>query len=291
VISLFRKYLASLSLCLILFILFGTPAMAEVQAGLDFTISEEYTGLSELSLSASFSKHFRIRGVYDWEDETFSAGIIYLTEPSDKLSPYYGLSFYDLTDAGERDLPFKQRLQFIAGYEFRPNPASNFSAAAELRLIPGDLFESKEDRTDNTITFGLSFNYLFPRTRRGDEYDNKDLVLLAKLIAAEAVGEPYNGQVAVGAVILNRVQSASFPNTIRDVIYQPGQFSSLPKIPSITPTDSCLQAAQDALEGKDPSKGALYFYNPATCSKEGLKFFRSGKLKVVAKIGNHVFLR
>ena len=287
----FRKHLASITLCLVFLLLFGTPALAEIRTGLDFTISEEHTGLSELTLSGSLSKHFRLRGVYNWEDETFSAGIIYLAEPLDKVSPYYGLSVYDLTDAGDRDLPFKQRLQFIAGYEFRPNPASNFSAAAELRLIPGDLFESKEDRTEQTVTLGLSFNYLIPGTRRGVDYDNKDLILLAKLIAAEAVGEPYKGQVAVGAVILNRVQSTSFPNTIRDVIYQPGQFSSLPKIPSITPTDSCLRAAQEALEGKDPSKGALFFYNPATCSKEGLKFFRSGKLKVVAKIGNHVFLR
>ncbi|MCD7734876.1 MAG: spore cortex-lytic enzyme [Clostridiales bacterium] len=94
-----------------------------------------------------------------------------------------------------------------------------------------------------------------------------DLALLAKVISAEARGEPYNGQVAVGAVILNRVAHPSFPNTIAGVVYEPGAFSCMDDGQIDQPVaDSAYQAAQDALNGVDPTGGAIYYFNPDTAT-------------------------
>ena len=94
-----------------------------------------------------------------------------------------------------------------------------------------------------------------------------ELALLARLISAEARGEPYAGQVAVGAVVLNRVEHPSFPNTIAEVIYQPGAFSCLLDGQWDEPVaDSAYAAARDALSGADPSGGAIYYFNPETAT-------------------------
>ena len=116
-------------------------------------------------------------------------------------------------------------------------------------------------------------------------YDQEDVILLAKIIYAEARGESFEGQVAVGAVVLNRVESPKFPDTIREVIYQPGQFSAvLDRQIDLTPGDEAYQAAQAALEGQDPSEGALFYYNPQTATDSWIK-----TLDVVKNIGNHNF--
>ena len=96
---------------------------------------------------------------------------------------------------------------------------------------------------------------------------SNDAALLARLISAEARGEPYSGQVAVGAVVLNRVKHPSFPNSISGVIYQRGAFSCLDDGQFDQPVaDSAYKAAQDALGGWDPSGGAIYYFNPATAT-------------------------
>ncbi len=96
-----------------------------------------------------------------------------------------------------------------------------------------------------------------------------NLNLLARLISAEARGEPYVGQVAVGAVVLNRVEHPSFPNTISGVIYQKGAFSCLDDGQFDKPVaDSAYKAARDALNGWDPSGGAIYYFNPATATSK-----------------------
>ena len=112
-----------------------------------------------------------------------------------------------------------------------------------------------------------------------------DVALLARLISAEARGEPYNGQVAVGAVVLNRMKHPSFPNTMSGVIYQPGAFSCLSDGQFNQPVaDSCYRAARDAMNGWDPSGGAIYYFNPATATS---KWIWSRPLLVV--IGKHRF--
>ncbi len=94
-----------------------------------------------------------------------------------------------------------------------------------------------------------------------------DVNMLARAIHAESKGEPYTGQVAVGAVILNRVRSAKFPNTIAGVVYQPCAFEPVKRgTINETPGDSAYKAASDALNGWDPTGGALYFWNPATAT-------------------------
>ena len=94
-----------------------------------------------------------------------------------------------------------------------------------------------------------------------------ELALLARVISAEARGEPYAGQVAVGAVILNRVEHPSFPGTIAGVVYQTGAFSCMLDGQIDQPVaESCVRAAQDALNGSDPSGGAIYYFNPSTAT-------------------------
>lgn len=94
-----------------------------------------------------------------------------------------------------------------------------------------------------------------------------DVALLAKVISAEARGEPYDGQVAVGAVILNRIARPSFPNTLAGVVYEPGAFTCMVDGQIDQPiASSAYQAARDALNGADPSGGAIYYFNPVTAT-------------------------
>ena len=94
-----------------------------------------------------------------------------------------------------------------------------------------------------------------------------DVALLAKVISAEARGEPYDGQVAVGAVILNRIAHPSFPNTVAGVVYEPGAFTCMVDGQIDQPiASSAYQAARDALNGADPSGGAIYYFNPVTAT-------------------------
>ena len=116
---------------------------------------------------------------------------------------------------------------------------------------------------------------------------NNNVNLLAHLINGEARGESYTGQVAVGAVVLNRVRSSSFPNTISGVIYQPGAFTAVSDGQINKPVvQSCINAARDAMNGWDPSGGALYYYNPAIATSSWI-----WSRPVVARIGNHVFCK
>ena len=112
-----------------------------------------------------------------------------------------------------------------------------------------------------------------------------DVELLARLISAESRGEPYVGQVAVGAVVLNRVEHPSFPSTISGVIYQSNAFSCLYDGQFYKPVaDSAYRAAKDALSGWDPSGGAIYYYNPSTATSSWI-FSRP----LITTIGKHRF--
>lgn len=103
----------------------------------------------------------------------------------------------------------------------------------------------------------------------GTTSNSSNVNLLAHLIYGEARGEPYIGQVAVGAVIMNRVKSSSFPNTISGVIYQKGAFDAVSDGQiNLTPDSTAKKAAQDAINGWDPSYGAIYYFNPATATNK-----------------------
>ena len=112
-----------------------------------------------------------------------------------------------------------------------------------------------------------------------------DVYLLARLISAEARGEPYVGQVAVGAVVLNRIDHPSFPNSLSGVIYQKGAFSCLDDGQFDQPiSDSAYRAAREALNGSDPTGGAIYYFNPATATSKWI-WSRPQMLT----IGSHIF--
>ena len=117
--------------------------------------------------------------------------------------------------------------------------------------------------------------------------NSSNLNLLARLVYGEARGEPYTGQVAVAAVVLNRVNNSNFPNTIAGVIYQSGAFTAVSDGQiNLSPNSTATKAAQDALNGWDPSYGAIYYFNPDTATN---KWIWSRPLTVV--IGKHRFCK
>ena len=117
--------------------------------------------------------------------------------------------------------------------------------------------------------------------------NSNDVNLLSRLMYGEARGEPYTGQVAVGAVVLNRVRSSSFPNTISGVIYQSGAFNVVSDGQiNLTPNSTAKKAAQDALNGWDPSYGAIYYFNPSTATN---KWIWSRPMTIT--IGKHRFCK
>ena len=116
-------------------------------------------------------------------------------------------------------------------------------------------------------------------------YNSSDVYLLAKTIYAEGRGEPYVGQVAIGAVVLNRVRNNAFPNTISGVVYQKHAFTAVSDGQiNLTPNETAMKAARDAINGWDPTGGALYYYNPAVATSQWI-FSRP----TITVIGKHVF--
>lgn len=119
--------------------------------------------------------------------------------------------------------------------------------------------------------------------------NTSDVQLIARAINGEARGEPYEDQVAVGAVILNRVKSSKFPNTIAGVIYQSGAFTAVSdgqiNVP-IASNSTVVKAAQDALNGWDPTGGAIYYFNPNTATNKWI--WSRPQIKT---IGNHIFCK
>ena len=116
-------------------------------------------------------------------------------------------------------------------------------------------------------------------------FSESDVYLLARTIYAEGRGEPYVGQVAIGAVIMNRIRSPQFPNTVSGVVYQKHAFTAVSDGQiNLTPNDTAMKAARDAIKGWDPSGGALYYYNPAVATSAWI-FDR----QTITVIGRHVF--
>ncbi len=136
-------------------------------------------------------------------------------------------------------------------------------------------------RTAQALGISLSSN----TSSSSQTTSSTDLNLLARVVYGEARGEPYTGQVAVAAVVLNRVKSSSFPNTVAGVVYQSGAFDCVSDGQiNLTPNQSAYNAARDALNGWDPTYGCLFYYNPRTATS---KWMLSRTIKL--NIGNHAF--
>ncbi len=141
----------------------------------------------------------------------------------------------------------------------------------------------KPGAAENTAGTSKPKNNVSGSNNRG--FSENDLKLMANAVFGEARGEPYEGQVAVAAVILNRVKSPSFPNTVSGVIFQPGAFTAVADGQIwLTPNERARQAVQDAIEGWDPSGGCLYYFNPVTATSKWI-WTRTQ----VKTIGKHIF--
>lgn len=152
-------------------------------------------------------------------------------------------------------------------------------------------FQRKNGLTADGIAGTKTLNamgiYNSSNSSSGTTNSSTDLNLLARLVYGEARGEPYTGQVAVAAVVLNRVKNSSFPNTIAGVIYQSGAFDVVRDGQiNMTPNSTAIKAAQDAINGWDPSYGAIYYFNPNTATS---KWIWSRPMTVT--IGNHRFCK
>lgn len=260
---------------------------ASWQLSLDWRVTENVEP-SAFKINWWFWPGWGIRSIYAWEEQDLGLSIVYIPREKQGFNPYVALGVRDVLDFSH--VPVKEKIEFTAGFEFRmKNRYKAVSTAVESRIIPSNLVGGETGKL--APFFGFSINYDLTRRPRLSIQEDDDLYLLAKLIRAEAEGESYEGQVAVGAVVMNRVKSRQFPNTIREVIYQEGQFSCLPKLATIEPLEQSLQAARDALKGKDPSRGALYYYNPKLASPEGLRFFATANLQRTVRIGNHIFFK
>lgn len=154
-------------------------------------------------------------------------------------------------------------------------------------LIPMKLVQAEDVDSLNKGVPAVQVNTTKQSKKEVINITNEELLLLSKLVTGEARGESYEGQVAVAAVVINRVKDPRFPDTIRDVIYQKNAFSVV-RDGSINmqPTESAYNAARDALYGDDPTKEAVFFWNPdiATC-----KWIKT--LNPYLRIGNHVFAK
>lgn len=129
------------------------------------------------------------------------------------------------------------------------------------------------------------FSYIPQAQAESGTYNNSDVTVLAKMIHGEARGEPYIGKVAVGAVILNRVEDKKFPNSVHSVCFQPGAFDAIQDGQYyMEPDQDSINAAKVALKGWDPTYGALYYWNPDTATSKWIH-----SRKIITQIGKHVF--
>ena len=166
-------------------------------------------------------------------------------------------------------------LVFLLYLSFNTDKVGVYFNKNKLISVLSNADENKENKQSSTST----------TTPSGDDM----VKLLARLINGEARGEPYEGQVAVGAVILNRVKSSQFPNTIAGVIYEKGAFTAVSdgqiNVP-IKEGSTVLKAARDAMNGWDPTGGAIYYFNPSTATN---KWIWSRPL--IKTIGKHRFCK
>jgi N-acetylmuramoyl-L-alanine amidase len=140
-------------------------------------------------------------------------------------------------------------------------------------------------QSDYGLTIDGTTGYETLRALKRVSVNQDELDMMAHMIYAEARGESYEGQVAVGAVIMNRLKSPLFPNTIAGVLFQPGAFSSIDDGQYwLTPNQTAYQAALDAVKGWDPSGGALYYFNPNTATSSWI-----WTRPQLVNIGNHIF--
>ncbi len=222
----------------------------------------------------------RIKAITAWLCVCLTVGYVLLTPGIQTALSRYG-------SQGEEVFKIQQRLLSWGYYKGDVDGIYGSATVAAVKK-----FQQKNGlRVDGIAgaetlsALGLPTGNTASSSTGGNAAHDSNVYLLARAINGEARGEPYTGQVAVGAVIMNRVRHASFPNTIAGVIYQPGAFTAVSDGQiHAQMSESCIKAARDALNGWDPVGGAIYYYNPKTATNKWIR-----TRPVVMTIGKHVF--
>ncbi len=206
-------------------------------------------------------------------------GGVFITPIAEKLAP--GMESKEIAN-------MQQRLKNWGYYNGEANgkyDIRTFASVLDFQRVYG-LNSNGIANSDTLNAMGLTTMARWGEVYAASSQANSEQ-LLARAINGEARGEPYEGQIAVGAVILNRTRDAKFPKTIAGVIYQPGAFTAVSDGQINVPIDSnstVVKAARDALSGWDPTDGCLYYWNPATATSKWI-----WSRKIVKKIGKHNF--
>lgn len=188
---------------------------------------------------------------------------------------------YRQGDSGDTVTTIQTKLQRWGYYD---GPVDGIYGSATVSAV--QYFQSVNGLTADGVAGDATLSAMGITTTGGSaSHSDSDLALLARVISAEARGEPYTGQAAVGAVILNRIAHPSFPNSIAGVVYEPGAFTCMVDGQIDQPVaDSAYHAAQDALNGSDPTGGAIYYFNPATATSAWI-----WSRPLITVIGSHRF--
>lgn len=193
------------------------------------------------------------------------------------ISGNFNHEIIDVNASVEQTILIQEQLNILGYYDGEINGVYNWDTKLALIDFQQDNNIEKTGLVDSETAVALGLSNI--------AQESADVYLLAKLIHSEARGEPYIGQVAVGAVVLNRIKSESFPDTIYNVIYQPYAFTAVDDGQiDLEPDESAYKAAEDAFTGWDPSYGSLFYYNPTTATSSWI-FTR----ETVTEIGKHIF--
>lgn len=199
------------------------------------------------------------------------------------ISLVFPVNAYALSKRGSRGTEVRNIQTRLSSWGYNPGPIDGVYGAKTEAAVKK--FQKNNNLTPDGIAGPATLRKIgLPTSSNSGSYDS-NVNLLARIISGEARGESYTGQVAIAAVVLNRVKHSSFPNSIAGVIYQPGAFTAVSDGQiNVTPSQSCYNAARDALNGWDPTYGAIYYYNPRTATNSWIR-----SRKIVTTIGKHVF--
>lgn len=187
-----------------------------------------------------------------------------------------------LSKRGSRGTEVRNIQSRLSAWGYNPGSVDGIYGAKTEAAVKR--FQQKHGLTPDGIAGPATLAKIGLPTGSNSSYQS-NVNLLARVISGEARGESYTGQVAIAAVVLNRVKHSSFPSSIAGVIYQPGAFTAVSDGQiNITPTQSCYNAARDALNGWDPTGGSIYYYNPQTATNSWIR-----SRTIITQIGKHVF--
>lgn len=229
---------------------------------------------------------FQLQRQTDQSLETFSNAILKQGSTGKDVYELQGrlkyLGFYD----GKVDGDFGPKTKnAVTWFQWKFGLKSDGIVGPKTKLKLWQATKNWQPTADELPGGGGATTSLPPSNHNG--FTEKDLKLMANAVYGEARGEPYEGQVAVAAVILNRVRSEKFPNTVSGVIFQPGAFTAVADGQIwLTPNETAMKAVKDALSGWDPTDGCLYYFNPETATSKWIWTRPQYK-----KIGKHIFCR